>query len=59
MNASQGRTRITEFIRDIELMAGCFPDINKRGIIEIFWWGMHQPIRAKVLEMGAHLRDPR
>ena len=54
MNATQGKARITEFVRDIELMAGRFPDINERGLIEIFWWGIHQPIRVKVLKMGAH-----
>ena len=40
MSATQGKTRITEFVRDIEIMADCFPDVNERGIIEIFqlWW---------------------
>jgi len=33
-------------------MAERFPDINERGIIEIFWWGILQPIRTKILEMG-------
>ena len=54
MTASQGKARITEFIRDIELMAGRFPDVNRRGIIDIFWWGIHQSIRVEVLRMGAH-----
>ena len=54
MTASQGKTRITEFIRDIELMAGRFPDVNRRGIIDIFWWGIHQSIRVEVVRMGAH-----
>ena len=44
MTASQGKARITEFIRDIELMAGRFSDVNRRGIIDIFWWGIHQSI---------------
>jgi len=37
MTASQGKTRITDFIRDIEMMADQFPDINECGIIEILW----------------------
>ena len=54
MTATQGRMRITEFIRDIEIMADRFPDVNERGIIEIFWWGIHPDIRVEVLKMGAH-----
>lgn len=54
MTASQGKTRITEFIRDIELIASRFPDVNEQGIIEIFWWSIHQSIRVEVLKMGAH-----
>ena len=54
MTATQGKAQVTEFIRDIELMANRFPDVNERRIIEIFWWGMHQNIRSRVLEMGAH-----
>ncbi|KAF9785380.1 hypothetical protein BJ322DRAFT_1020915 [Thelephora terrestris] len=54
MAATQGKSRITEFIRDIELMADRFPDVNSRGIIDIFWGGMHQAIRVEVLKMGAH-----
>ena len=54
MTASQGKTQITEFIRDIELMAGRFPDVNCRGIIDIFWWGIYQSIRVEVVQMGAH-----
>ena len=54
MTTNQGRTRVSEFIRDIELMAGRFPDVNKRGIIEIFWWGVRPALRVEVLRMGAH-----
>ena len=54
MTTTQGKAQITEFIRDIELMADRFPDVNECGIIEIFWWGMHQNTRSRVLEMGAH-----
>ena len=46
MNATQGKTRVTEFVRDIEIMADRFPDVNERGIIKIFWNGMNQSIRA-------------
>ena len=35
-------------------MAGRFPDVNKRGIIEIFWWGIRSALRVEVLRMGAH-----
>ena len=51
MTDTQGRTRVTEFIRDIEIMADRFPDVNERGIIGIFWWGIHQPIRSRIIEM--------
>ena len=54
MTTTQGKAQVTEFIRDIKLMTDRFPDVNKCGIIEIFWWGMHQNIRSRVLEMGAH-----
>src|ERR1700679_3613815 len=54
MTATQGKSLITDFIRDIEIMAGHVPDVNDRGIIEIFWAGMHRNIRARVLEMGGN-----
>ena len=54
MTANQGRTRVSEFIRDIELMAGRFPDVNKRSIIEIFWWGIRPALRVEVIKMGAN-----
>ena len=33
-------------------MADHFPDVNERSIIDIFWWGMNQQIRTRVVEMG-------
>jgi hypothetical protein len=54
MTASQGKTRVTEFIRDIELMADRFRDVNGRMKTDIFWTGLHPPIRSRVLEMGGH-----
>ena len=54
MSATQGKSEVMDFIRDIEIMADRFPDVNERSKIEIFWWGMHQPIRAEVLKMGVN-----
>ena len=54
MSATQGKSEIIDFCKDIEIMADRFPDVNERSKIEIFWWGMHQPIRAEVLRMGAN-----
>ena len=54
MSATQGKSEIIDFYKDIEIMADRFPDVNERSKIEIFWWGMHQPIRAEVLKMGAN-----
>jgi len=52
ISATQGKTRVAEFIRDIEIMADRFPDVDERSIIGIFWWGMNQPIRAGIIEIG-------
>ena len=52
MNATQGKSRIPDFIQDIEIMADRFPDVNERSITDIFWWGMHQPIQTKIVKMG-------
>ena len=54
MSATQGKSEIIDYYKDIEIMADRFPDVNERGKIEIFWWGMHQAIRAEIIKMGAH-----
>ena len=51
MSAVQGKSEVIDFYKDIEIMADRFPDVNERSKIEIFWWGIHQPIRAEVLKM--------
>lgn len=51
MSVTQGKTQITEFVRDIERMAGRFPDVNKRGLIEIFWWGINPQIHVDIVWM--------
>ena len=52
MSATQGKSQISDFIRDVEIMADRFPDVNERSIIDIFWWGMNQQICTRVVEMG-------
>ena len=52
MSATQGKLQISDFIRDVEIMADHFPDVNERSIIDIFWWGMNQQICTRVVEMG-------
>ena len=52
MLATQGKLQISDFIRDVEIMADRFPDINEQSIINIFWWGMNQQIRTRVVKMG-------
>jgi len=54
MSATQGKSEVIDFYKDIEIMADHFPDVNERSKIEIFWWGMNQAIRAEAIKMGAH-----
>jgi len=54
MSATQGKSEVIDFYKDIKIMADQFPDVNERSKIEIFWWGMHQSIRAEVLRLGAN-----
>ena len=51
-NATQGKLRIRDFIRDIEKLAARFPDVNERAIIQASWNGMHQDIRLRLIEWG-------
>ena len=54
MTAIQGKSEVTDFARDLEIMADRFPDVNERSIIEIFWWGLQEPIRVRAVGMGAN-----
>jgi hypothetical protein len=54
MTATQGKARVTDFARDIELMADRFPDVNARGKTEILWNGLQQQIRTRAVELGVH-----
>ena len=56
-NATQGKRRIREFVREIEKLASWFPDVNERTIIQTFWSGMHQHIRLRLIEWGISPED--
>ena len=51
-NASQRQCRIRDFVRDIEKLASCFPDVNEQAMIQAFWNGIHQSIHLRLIEWG-------
>ncbi|KAJ8594345.1 hypothetical protein M405DRAFT_729875, partial [Rhizopogon salebrosus TDB-379] len=52
-NAHQGReTKVRDFVRDLEMLAIRFPDINSGQVKDIFWRGLHQYLRLHLIEQG-------
>ena len=51
-NASQGKHWIRDFVRDINKLASCFPDVNKWAVIQAFWNGIHQSTHLCLIEWG-------
>ncbi len=50
--ATQGRTRVRDFVREIQQLAVRFPDVTDFQLVQIFWKGVHQYIRLHLIEKG-------
>ena len=51
-NATQGKRRIRDFVRDIEKLTARFPDVNERAVIQTFWNSMNHHIHLRLIEWG-------
>ncbi|KAJ7764173.1 hypothetical protein DFH07DRAFT_1016808 [Mycena maculata] len=57
LNAYQGKKTVRKFDRDIRMLAKRFPDVTERQLVQIFWDGAEQYIRAKWLDRGMSPED--
>lgn len=48
----QGKKRVRDFVREVELLAARFPDVNERSRTQIIWKGFTQSIRLRLIEWG-------
>ncbi|KAJ7917253.1 hypothetical protein B0H13DRAFT_2322505 [Mycena leptocephala] len=52
MAATQGTSKVRDFMRDIEALAIRFPDVTERQLKQIFWRGIHQDLRLHLIGKG-------
>ena len=52
--AVQGKTKVRDFVRDIQHLAARFPDVSDFQLAQIFWRGIHGYIRVYLIEKGLH-----
>ncbi|KAM5535975.1 hypothetical protein V8D89_010415 [Ganoderma adspersum] len=52
--AVQGRTKVRDFVREIQHLAARFPDVSDFQLSQIFWRGVHGYIRVYLIEKGLH-----
>ena len=52
--AVQGKTKVRDFVREIQHLAARFPDVSDFQLAQIFWRGVHGHIRVYLIEKGLH-----
>ena len=52
--ASQGKTKVRDFVCEIQNLASRFPDVSDFQLAQIFWRGVHGYIRVYLIEKGLH-----
>ncbi|EIW52097.1 uncharacterized protein TRAVEDRAFT_24776 [Trametes versicolor FP-101664 SS1] len=50
--SAQGRSRVRDFVRDIQQLAIQFPDVSDFQLVQIFWRGLNTYIRVYLIEKG-------
>ncbi|TFK80650.1 hypothetical protein K466DRAFT_466750, partial [Polyporus arcularius HHB13444] len=50
--ATQGRSRVRDFVHEIQQLAVHFPDVSNFQLIQIFWKGAHPYIRVHLIKKG-------
>ncbi|KAL7284480.1 hypothetical protein ACG7TL_001771 [Trametes sanguinea] len=48
----QGRSRVRDFVRDLQQLAVRFPDVTDFQLVQIFWKGMNTYLRVYLIEKG-------
>ncbi|KAJ3479152.1 hypothetical protein NLI96_g9270 [Meripilus lineatus] len=51
-SATQGESKIQDFVRELETLAERFEDVTDMQIVKIFWKGMHQYLRLYLIQKG-------
>ncbi|RDX39900.1 hypothetical protein OH76DRAFT_1323501, partial [Lentinus brumalis] len=46
------RSRVRDFVREIQQLAVRFPDVSDFQLVQIFWKGVHPYIRVHLIEKG-------
>ena len=52
--AVQGKTKVRDFVREIQHLAARFPDVSDFQLAQIFWRGVQGYIRVYLIEKGLH-----
>ncbi|OJT02036.1 Retrovirus-related Pol polyprotein from transposon 17.6 [Trametes pubescens] len=50
--STQGKSRVRDFVRDIQQLAVRFPDVTDFQLVQIFWRGLNTYIRVYLIEKG-------
>ncbi|PIL34763.1 transcription factor [Ganoderma sinense ZZ0214-1] len=50
----QGKSKVRDFVREIQHLAARFPDVSDFQLAQIFWRGIHGHIRVYLIEKGLH-----
>ncbi|KAI0371577.1 hypothetical protein BV20DRAFT_941789, partial [Pilatotrama ljubarskyi] len=48
----QGKSRVCDFVRDIQQLAARFPDVTDFQLVQIFWKGLNTYLRVYLIEKG-------
>ena len=50
--ATQGSSRVRDYVRDIEQLAARFSDVSEFQLVQIFWRGLNHYLRVGLVEKG-------